>query len=78
MPDLFQDSASLRARIGVVTHGSLGDGVEMKLDPARPVESVRAGTFVVVEFALLWIIWRYRHRPATCCRARFTATRGSK
>ena len=40
---------SARARIGVLTHGSLGQGVEMKLDPARSVESVRAGTFVVVE-----------------------------
>ena len=40
---------SARARVGVLTHGSLGQGVEMKLDPARSVESVRAGTFVVVE-----------------------------
>ena len=38
-----------RPRLGVITHGSLGQGVEMKLDPARPVESVRAGKFVVVE-----------------------------
>ncbi|HEX9951563.1 MAG TPA: ATPase, partial [Rubricoccaceae bacterium] len=38
-----------RTRVGVLTHGSLGAGVEMKLDPARSVESVRAGTFVVVE-----------------------------
>ncbi|NNF57498.1 MAG: ATP-binding protein [Rhodothermaceae bacterium] len=44
------DSAS-RKRIGVLTHGSLGQGVEMKLDPSRSVESVRAGTFVVVEGA---------------------------
>lgn len=42
-------SASKRARVGVITHGSLGQGVDMKLDPARSVESVRAGTFVVVE-----------------------------
>lgn len=42
-------SGSARARVGVITHGSLGQGVEMKLDPARSVESVRAGTFVVVE-----------------------------
>ena len=41
--------SSARARVGVLTHGSLGQGVEMKLDPARSVESVRAGTFVVVE-----------------------------
>ena len=40
---------SARARVGVLTRGSLGQGVEMKLDPARSVESVRAGTFVVVE-----------------------------
>jgi len=38
-----------RRRVGVLTHGSLGAGVEMKLDPARGVESVRAGTFCVVE-----------------------------
>ncbi|WP_412063129.1 ATP-binding protein [Rubrivirga sp. IMCC45206] len=38
-----------RTRVGVLTHGSLGKGVEMKLDPARSVESVKAGTFVVVE-----------------------------
>ena len=38
-----------RTRIGVLTHGSLGKGVEMKLDAARSVESVKAGTFVVIE-----------------------------
>ena len=38
-----------RARVGVITHGSLGAGLEMKLDPSRSVETVRAGTFVVVE-----------------------------
>ena len=38
-----------RTRIGVLTHGSLGKGVEMKLDPSRSVETVKAGTFVVVE-----------------------------
>ena len=42
-------AADRRTRVGVLTHGSLGAGVEMKLDPARSVESVRAGTFVVVE-----------------------------
>ncbi|MDT7857219.1 ATP-binding protein [Rubrivirga sp. S365] len=41
--------SSTRSRVGVLTRGSLGQGVEMKLDPARSVESVRAGTFVVVE-----------------------------
>ncbi len=40
---------SARPRLGVITHGSLGAGVDMKLDPARPVETVRAGKFVVVE-----------------------------
>ena len=48
MPAPFS-TASARARVGVITHGSLGQGVEMKLDPARSVESIRAGTFVVVE-----------------------------
>ena len=38
-----------RTRVGVLTHGSLGKGVEMKLDPSRSVETVKAGTFVVVE-----------------------------
>lgn len=38
-----------RTRVGVLTHGSLAQGVEMKLDPARSVETVKAGTFVVVE-----------------------------
>ena len=48
--NLFDDDgASRRTRIGVLTHGSLGAGVEMKLDPARSVESVRAGTFCVIE-----------------------------
>ena len=39
----------IRTRVGVLTHGSLGKGVEMKLDPRRSVETVKAGTFVVVE-----------------------------
>ena len=47
---LFESpDASRRARVGVITHGSLGAGLEMKLEPSRSVESVRAGTFVVVE-----------------------------
>ncbi len=48
---LFADfaHADKRTRVGVLTNGSLGAGVEMKLDPARSVETVRAGTFVVVE-----------------------------
>lgn len=40
---------SQRTRVGVLTHGSLGGGVDMKLDPSRSVETVTAGTFVVVE-----------------------------
>jgi DNA helicase HerA-like ATPase len=36
-------------KIGVITHGSLGQGVEMKLDPAESVEEVVAGTFVVIQ-----------------------------
>ena len=48
---LFDEIAasSRRRRLGVITHGSLGAGVEMKLDPSRAVETVRAGTFCVVE-----------------------------
>ena len=42
-------SSGRRVRVGVLTHGSLGAGVEMKLDPERSVETIRAGTFVVVE-----------------------------
>jgi len=38
-----------RLPLGVLTHGSLLDGVEMKLDAGRSVEDVSAGTFVVVE-----------------------------
>jgi len=37
-----------RRRLGVLTHGSLTAGMEMKLDPGRSVETVRAGTFCVV------------------------------
>lgn len=40
-----------RRRLGVITHGSLTGGLEMKQDPGRSVESVRAGTFCVVEGA---------------------------
>ncbi len=35
--------------IGVVTQGSLTEGVEMKLNPDRSVEDVKAGKFVVIE-----------------------------
>ncbi len=47
--DEISSAPERRRRVGVLTHGSLGAGVEMKLDPARSVESVRAGTFCVVE-----------------------------
>ena len=35
--------------LGVVTRGSLVEGLEMKLDPARNVEDMKAGKFVVIE-----------------------------
>ena len=35
--------------IGVVTQGSLTEGVEMKLNSDRSVEDVKAGKFVVIE-----------------------------
>lgn len=38
-----------RTRIGVITKGSLVEGLEMKLDPHRSVEEVKAGKFVVVQ-----------------------------
>jgi DNA helicase HerA-like ATPase len=41
--------SSRRRRLGVLTRGSLAKGVEVKLDAGRPIESVRAGTFCVVE-----------------------------
>lgn len=40
---------SLRSRIGVITKGSLVEGLEMKLDPGYSVEDVKAGKFVVVQ-----------------------------
>lgn len=35
--------------LGVVTRGSLTEGMEMKLDPGRSVEEIKAGKFVVIE-----------------------------
>ena len=35
--------------IGIITRGSLIEGVEMKLAPQRSVEDVKAGKFVVIE-----------------------------
>src|SRR5947209_4457769 len=39
----------LRQELGVIIRGSLSKGLEMKLDPASPIEELRAGRFVVVE-----------------------------
>jgi len=36
-------------QIGVITKGSLVEGLEMKLDQARSVEDVKAGKFVVIQ-----------------------------
>lgn len=36
-------------KIGVITHGSLTGGVEMKLDAGEQIEEIVAGTFVVVQ-----------------------------
>ncbi|MFO7314675.1 ATP-binding protein [Rhodothermus marinus] len=36
-------------RLGVITHGSLTKGVEMKLDAGESIEDVVAGTFVVIQ-----------------------------
>ena len=36
-------------QIGVITKGSLVEGVEMKLDPEQNVEDMKAGKFVVIE-----------------------------
>ncbi|MEM6327088.1 MAG: DUF87 domain-containing protein, partial [Bacteroidota bacterium] len=38
-----------RRRLGMLTRGSLAKGVEVKLDAGRAIETVRAGTFCVVE-----------------------------
>src|SRR5713226_3568073 len=40
---------ALRQELGVIIRGSLSKGLEMKLDPASPIEELRAGRFVVVE-----------------------------
>lgn len=36
-------------KVGVITHGSLNDGVEMKLDARESIEDIVAGTFVVIQ-----------------------------
>src|SRR5687767_15972844 len=38
-----------RRELGVVVRGSLSKGLEVKLDPTRSIEELRAGRFVVVE-----------------------------
>jgi hypothetical protein len=47
--ELNTSGASDSGEIGVITRGSLTDGVEMKLNPDRSVEDVKAGKFVVIE-----------------------------
>ena len=36
-------------KLGIITHGSLNKGVEMKLDAGTSIEDVMAGTFVVIQ-----------------------------
>ena len=36
-------------QIGVITRGSLVEGLEMKLDAEQNVEDMKAGKFVVIE-----------------------------
>lgn len=43
------DFTSSRDPLGVITQGSLVEGVDVKLDPERSVEDIKAGKFVVVE-----------------------------
>jgi len=43
------DFTSAREPLGVITQGSLVEGLDMKLDPDRNVEDIKAGKFVVVE-----------------------------
>jgi len=38
-----------RTKIGVITHGSLNKGVEMKLDATESIEGMAPGTFVVIQ-----------------------------
>lgn len=42
-------SGARRRSVGVITEGSLTEGVEMKLNPDQSVEDVKAGKFVVVD-----------------------------
>ncbi len=43
------DLTSGREPLGVITQGSLVEGVDMKLDSERSVEDIKAGKFVVIE-----------------------------
>ena len=47
-------------RLGVITRGSLVEGLEMKLDSSQNVEDLKAGKFVVIEGELIsidrWVI----------------------
>jgi DNA helicase HerA-like ATPase len=43
------DGTTRRRSVGIITQGSLTDGVEMKLNPEQSVEDVKAGKFVVIE-----------------------------
>lgn len=49
----FADRVNLAKKVtnylGIITQGSLSAGLEMRLDPARSVEELRVGRFVVVE-----------------------------
>ena len=47
--ELNSNGASNSGEIGVITRGSLTEGVEMKLNSDRSVEDVKAGKFVVIE-----------------------------
>lgn len=46
---MLHPDAPARRPLGVITHGSLSSGVEMKLEAGESIEEVVAGTFVVIE-----------------------------
>ncbi len=46
---LIDPARNPRGRVGVITKGSLVEGLEMKLDAQRNVEDMKAGKFVVIE-----------------------------
>ena len=46
---MIEESSFRSDHLGVITHGSLKEGIEMKLDPSESVENVVAGTFVVIQ-----------------------------